>query len=164
MPWDANEGDLTTKLMIMAGEKYNLHLEKGEVGVDDKWNTLYETFFEDYPEMKDRHYIQGGFRKFRDKFWNTFKKVTDFIDDKSSNKSKFEGVQPKYFEVVQKLKKEIDEKEGKKILKKQSAAQKKQRLDTNADAGVNVEPGGSEEAEPKRKPGAWSGESWKSKP
>ena len=51
-----------------------------------------------------------------------------------------------------------------KILKKQSAAQKKQRLDTNADAGVNVEPGGSEEAEAKSKPGAWSGESWKSNP
>ena len=62
-------------------------------------------------------------------------------------------VQPKYFEVVQKLKKEIDEKEGKKILKKQSAAQKKQRLDTNADAGVNVEPGGSEEATASRKRG-----------
>ena len=42
-----------------------------------------------------RHYIQGGFRKFRDKFWNTFKKVTDFIDDKSSNKSKFEACSTK---------------------------------------------------------------------
>ena len=90
VPSDAYDWILTSDLVDFDGQ-YGLYLEKEVVGIDAIWNMLYGKKKLYQVGLKEKHYVQDGFRKFKEKFWSTVTRVKTFITPGGDKISKYEG-------------------------------------------------------------------------
>jgi hypothetical protein len=98
IPWN----DELTAFLLGLVKQRGLHLQKGTMGISDKWKTLYEDFFQAHPALKEAAYIQDyGFRRFKEKF----EKI--LIKHKEIKKMGNVAQLPLYFDQVEEIMEEI---------------------------------------------------------